>query len=202
MAIKNVVFDIGNVLVKWSPLDIVKMTFGEDCNAEELVDTYIHNQVFWDLNRGRFSLQTAKHLLVNETEHTLDEIERLFDNLFLSLTPVAGGFELLQRLHKAGYRILTLTDNVHEIVAYLKETYEFWPYFDGGVVSADVDLLKPEPEIYQTLIEKCQIIPQESVFMDDMPNNVLGAKDKGLHAFQFTTAQDAEMQLKKLGLKF
>jgi len=200
--IKNVIFDIGNVLVKWSPREIITMTFGDDVNVDELMAILIHNQPFFDLNRGYFSLEKAKTLIKESTEYSQADIDHLFDNLFTSLTPIEGSFALLQRLHQAGYKLFSLTDNVHEVITYLQEKYEFWPYFYDAVVSADVGLLKPDPKIYEILIKQCQILPQESVFMDDMPANVLGAQKAGIHAFQFTTAEDAQQQLNAMGLVF
>lgn len=66
--------------------------------------------------------------------------------------------DLLNRAKKAGYRVYALTDNINEIVEHLKSTYDFWPLFDGVTVSAEVGLLKPQPEIYFSLLSQQDLL--------------------------------------------
>ena len=99
------------------------------------------------------------------------------------------------------YRLFALTDNVHEIVAHLQDTHQFWPLFEGATVSAEVGLLKPDPLIYRHLLDTHGLEADETVFLDDIPRNVAGAKDAGIHAFLFTTAEQAEADLASLGVE-
>ncbi len=96
--------------------------------------------------------------------------------------------------------VYALTDNVVEIVEYLKNTYQFWTLFDGAAVSAELGLLKPQPEIYQALLSNYGLKASETVFLDDMPYNVEGAKAVGMAAIQFTDAVQCEISLQALGV--
>ncbi|MCG6326522.1 HAD-IA family hydrolase, partial [Vibrio alginolyticus] len=130
------------------------------------------------------------------------ELETLFHYIKATQQLIDGTQVLMDDLLSAGYTLYALTDNVNEIVAHLKATYDFWPKFTGAVVSSECGLLKPDPRIYQHLAQSQNIIPHESVFMDDMPANVQGAIEQGFRAFQFATAQDARARLHALGLAF
>ncbi|MCG9775536.1 HAD family phosphatase, partial [Vibrio diabolicus] len=113
-----------------------------------------------------------------------------------------GSVELLKKIKSAGYRVYALTDNVNEIVEHLRATYEFWPLFDGAIISSEVQLLKPQAEIYQALLSTYQLQAKETVFLDDMPYNVEGARAVGMAAIQFENAQQCESELKAMGLCF
>jgi putative hydrolase of the HAD superfamily len=89
---------------------------------------------------------------------------------------------------------------VHEIVAYLRGRYDFWPLFDGACVSADHSTLKPDPRMYTWLTETYGLVPEECVFFDDLQKNVAGAKAVGMESFVFTTTAQAEEDLKSIGV--
>ena len=130
------------------------------------------------------------------------EADLLFHHIKDSQDILDGSVELLERLHDAGYPLFALTDNVHEIVWYLKRRYDFWKYFKGVVVSAEVNCLKPNPDIFYHLLESNGLEPSETVFLDDMPANVQGARNVGMEAIQFQNADKCTDELKEKGLSF
>ena len=95
-----------------------------------------------------------------------------------------------------------LTDNVFEIVEYLKQRYTFWPLFDGHVVSANVQQVKPSQDIFRALLDTYQIAPHETVFIDDLRVNIEGAGRAGIHGIQFFNANQCANELRALGLEF
>ncbi|ESP92567.1 MULTISPECIES: HAD family hydrolase [Pseudoalteromonas] len=200
--IKNVVFDIGNVVVRWSPIDIVRLTFPDAKEVEALAKLVFHSDIWLDINKGITTEQEAKRRYQEELGFSAQDTERLFHYTKQSLILLYQSVELIQRVKQAGYGVYTLTDNVHEIVAYLKRTYDFWNLFDGEIVSADLGVLKPQPEIYHALLEQFNLAANETVFLDDMPHNVAGAMAVGMEAIQFESAEQGEKELKRLGLIF
>lgn len=202
IAIKNVVFDVGNVLVRWSPLEIVRLTFGNDVDTEALAKDLFTSAIWLDLNKGLITEIQAKQRYQLEKQLSESEAERFFYYVKHTQLLIYGSVDLLKRIKSAGYRVFALTDNVVEIVEYLKATYDFWPLFEGATVSAELGLLKPQPEIYQSLLETHQLLAQETVFLDDMPYNVEGARAVGLAAIQFKHAEQCEHELKAMGLRF
>ncbi len=200
--IKNVVFDVGNVIVRWAPLEIVRLTFGNVEQPEELAKKVFMSDIWLDLNRGFLNEIEAKDRYQLELDFTPQDCDRLFYYVKQSLIELYGSVDLLKKVKAAGYGVYALTDNVVEIVDFLKTEYDFWPLFDAATVSADLGLLKPQPEIYHSLLNSNQLIAEQCVFLDDMPHNVEGAKSVGMHAIQFLSAEQAEDELKALGLRF
>ncbi|MDK9772317.1 HAD family phosphatase [Vibrio sp. B181a] len=200
--IKNVVFDVGNVLVRWSPIEIVRLTFGNDVDAEALAKDLFTSAIWLDLNKGLITETQAKQRYQLEKQLSESEAERFFYYVKHTQLLIYGSVDLLKRIKSAGYRVFALTDNVVEIVEYLKATYDFWPLFEGTTVSAELGLLKPQPEIYQSLLETHQLLAKETVFLDDMPYNVEGAREVGIEAIQFKHAEQCEYELKAMGLSF
>ncbi|MCE0495466.1 HAD family hydrolase [Vibrio salinus] len=200
--IKNVVFDVGNVLVRWSPLEIARLTFGDTGSPEESAKSIFQNSIWLDLNRGLFSESEAKDQYQQRVGLSELECQRLFYYVKQTQLMIYGSLDLLERVKAAGYGVYALTDNVTEIVDYLKSTYTFWGLFDGATVSAEVGFLKPQPEIYHSLLECHELQAAETVFIDDMPHNVKGAEAVGISAIQFQNAFQCEQALKTIGLVF
>ncbi|WP_375291481.1 HAD family hydrolase [Qipengyuania sp.] len=200
--IRNIVFDIGNVLVTWDSLAIVQAAFGleGDTAAERRRALFVTTDIWLALNRGEMSVEDTKRAYMAEGLMDADEAERFFVAVYDSFAPIAGTEALMRRLKDAGFRLFALTDNVHEIVAHLKDTHRFWPLFEGATVSAEVGLLKPDPLIYRHLLDSHDLEAEETVFFDDIPRNVEGARDAGIQAFLFTTAEQAEADLASLGI--
>lgn len=202
VAIKNVVFDVGNVIVRWSPIEIVRLTFGNDIDAEKQAKKLFQSENWLNLNKGLLTEEQSKQQYQSDYGLTANECDQLFYYVKHSQLLIFGTIQLMKRLKTSGYRVYALTDNVREIVEHLKTTYDFWPLFDGATVSADLCLLKPQPEIYQALLSQHSLQASETVFLDDMPHNVTGAQQQGIHAIQFINAQQCEQDLKQLGLNF
>jgi len=133
---------------------------------------------------------------------TAEEARSLFFHVTDHQILIEGTDALACRLKAAGYRIFALTDNVREIVAFLKERHTFWDIFEGIVVSAEVGMLKPDPAIFRYTLEKFGLAAEETVFIDDYPRNVDGAASVGIQARLFTTAVRCEEDLRDLGLVF
>ena len=201
--IKNIVFDIGNVLVRWDSLGIVQAAFGlagDEAGARRHA-LFVESDIWRALNRGEHSEEGAKRAYVEAGLLSQDDAERLFAALYASFHLLEDTPPLMARLAAAGYRLFALTDNVREIVAHLSDTHEWWALFEGVTNSAELGCLKPDPRIYRHLLETNGLVPQETVFLDDMPGNVAGAQAAGMHAFVFTDAAQAERDLRSVGVR-
>jgi putative hydrolase of the HAD superfamily len=202
--IKNVVFDIGNVFVHWSPPEVIRRCFGHAPDtAENRERTALLRSPLWlRLNRGE--LTGAEAELAYQAEHGLTR-QQAADLLFHVKDHqelVDGTEAIARRLQAAGYRLFALTDNVREIVTHLKTRFQFWELFDGAVVSAEIGMLKPHDGIFHHLVDSFGLAPSETVFFDDVQANVDGARRIGLQARLFTTSGRCEQDLRALGLRF
>ncbi len=198
--IKNIVFDIGNVLVRWSPETIVALTFGQSQDHSQLTQTIFKHEYWLQLNRGELTEIEAKKLYTTHLQFETDKIDLLFHHIKSTQELLHESKNLMQRLHQEKYQIFALTDNIREIITYLKQQYDFWQYFSGVVVSAEVGCLKPSAEIFQHLLKNHSLNPAETVFIDDLLINIEGARSQGMHGIQFLNSQQCEADLVKLGV--
>lgn len=197
--IKHIVFDVGNVLLKWQPSHVVRKLFPEQ-NTMELTQTLFKSPVWYDLNLGKIS--EAEALGIYHETHSIDyeKLNFLLQEIKNSLLPVDNSLDLLSKLYESDYALYALTDNVREIMSYLKGKYTFWDKFKGIVVSAEVGYLKPAPEIYSHLLSTYDINPVEAVFIDDHLPNVDGARLVGMQGIQFINANQCIDELSQLGV--
>ncbi|MCF6439509.1 HAD family phosphatase [Pseudoalteromonas luteoviolacea] len=200
--IKNVVFDIGNVVVRWSPAEIIRLTFPDSQSQEQLVQSVFGSNIWLDINKGMLSEYETKQKYQQALGFSAQDTERLFYYIKQTQILLYQATDLILQVKQAGYGVYALTDNVHETVEFLKRTYDFWGLFDGEIVSADLGVLKPQSEIYRALLEQYQLVANETVFLDDMPHNVAGAKAVGMEAIQFESVEQARKALYALGLVF
>lgn len=183
--IKNVILDMGNVLLDYNP----ELPLDMFCDCEEAKDI-IRNELFrgpeWVMgDRGDIPDQARFELIKNRVpEKYWDALKKCCDQWHLFLKPIAGAAEFCEFVREQGLGIYVLSNASDAFYVYFPK---FLPldYFDGVVVSADIHMLKPDTEIYTYLTEKYRLEPSECLFIDDMPQNVQGAKQAGLQAVRF-----------------
>lgn len=202
MTFKNIIFDVGNVLLRWDPHFVVTQSFTHAPNPAQLVQDIFKHQTWLDLNLGFISEEEAIKQFHQRLGIELDHLQKMMTIVKESLLPLPGSLELLQALHQANFQLFALTDNTKGIMAFLTQKYDFWPLFQGIVVSANVGYLKPSKEIYQHLLSNYQLKNNETIFIDDHLPNVLGAKAVGIEAILFENAKQCSNDLTKLQCRF
>jgi putative hydrolase of the HAD superfamily len=203
--IRNVIFDVGNVFVRWSPSDIIWRCFKLELDSEQnrhQADAIFRSPTWTSLNLGQLTQVEAEAAFQRQFGLTKDETATLFFHVTDHQEPIDGTEQIARRLVQAGYRVFGLTDNVHEIVAHLKSRYRFWELFEGAVVSAEVGMIKPHQAIFHHAINTYGLTASQTVFFDDVQANVDGARSIGMEARLFTTAERCEQDLRTLGLSF
>jgi putative hydrolase of the HAD superfamily len=195
MKIKNIVFDLGNVIVKWAPLDILKAVFPNQ-SAEQF---YQDIRPIWiQLNLGQITEKEAIILYHNQLNIPKEKAAEMLNAFKTSQLPIPGMLELLSVLHEQGAPLYAITDNVKEIIEWHRTHSNFLHYFKDVVVSADIGILKPDQRIYRYLLDKYKLVASETVFIDDVLVNVKGAEAVGMQAFQFTDVSSCIEKLKDL----
>lgn len=203
--IRNVVFDVGNVFVRWSPQEIVQRCFDLAADSDENLEraeALFRSTTWRRLNLGELTQNEAELAFQSQLGLTAEQTKQVFFHVTDHQELIEGTDAIARRLKAAGYRIFGLTDNVHEIVAHLKARHRFWPLFEGCVVSAEIGLMKPSAEIFRHLLDTFELTPSETVFFDDFQANIDGARAVGIEARLFTTPERCEQDLRELGLAF
>ncbi|WP_237465738.1 HAD family hydrolase [Vibrio stylophorae] len=200
--IEHVIFDVGNVLVRWHPQRIIELSFPQEADTLALAKAVFGDPIWASLNEGKLSWLQAQQAYAQKFAWHDEQIKTLFYQITATQQLLVGTVDLMRRLKAAGYGIYGLTDNVEEIVHYLQLRDDFWAMFDGVVTSYQEGVLKPSPQIYQALQTRYGLNLSHSVFIDDMPANVEGAKAQGMHGIVFVDCGQCEAALRDLGLRF
>ncbi len=197
--IKNIVFDIGNVLVYFAWKEaMVKLGFSEE--AIDTLDKNFINNELWDLmDRGRHTEEEIIDLTCKQNPQYEKEIRLFWENNLLSIEPYEYSKPWIISLKEKGLKVYLLTNYPDSFFKKsVEHRFPFYPYVDGEVVSSREKFRKPEKEIYEILFNRYNIKPEESVFFDDRPVNIEAAKKLGMHAFVFDGYEKAQSILNDL----
>lgn len=207
----NVVFDLGAVLLTWQPAQLLMQAFAAQVNSEAAARQLAH-QVFGHADWHAFDQGVLEaDALIKRTAQRLDlpvpAVHQLVHGIADRLTPIVGTLAILQGLQarrKAGDGAVTglfFLSNMPLIYArYLETHYAFLQWFDGGLFSADVRLIKPDPAFYRRLAAQYALAPEQTVFVDDLKANVTAAQALGWRGIHFESPAQLQTQLSLLGL--
>jgi len=104
----------------------------------------------------------------------------------------------VKALKERGYRLYVLSNYGEYLFLKSKDRLDFMPYMDGAVISYQIQMIKPDQEIYEYILNKYGLLPEESVFIDDRPENVEGAKAVGMSGILFENFEQASGELEKM----
>lgn len=196
--IKSIIFDIGMVLAdyNWSgylrSFSYSKETYEAVANAVFLSPTWV------ECDRGVLSdLELLSGFIHNAPEYE-KEIKEVYDTVGRCIKQYDYTIPWIQDLKSKGLGIYALSNYGERMFAQTGKELNFLKYMDGALISYQDHLIKPDPRIYQTLLKRYNLIPQETVFFDDNEDNVKGASDLGINAFLFHNYPEANEQLQAL----
>jgi epoxide hydrolase-like predicted phosphatase len=178
--IKNIVFDLGNVLISFKP-----SVFFDNINYPENIKSTILSDIFasreWHkLDNGDISTSEAIDSIALKSSLKREEIAHIFNLRTEMMYPLDQNVRLLPELKKQGFRLYFLSNFPIDIFEEIKTGYFFFKYFDGGVISSEVKFSKPDRRIYEILLNNYSLIPEESLFVDDIEINVRAAENLGM----------------------
>jgi len=195
----NIVFDLGGVVVAWNPTDIIERAVADPATRPIAMQHIMKHPDWLELDRGTLELDDA---IRRATERSgLDEwlVRAVVESVPASLVANDETVALMRRVKAAGNALYVLSNMPTGSMAYLEQRYDFWHLFNGAVISSRVHYCKPEREIYEHLLETYDLVPAETVFIDDVAVNVEGARAVGMRALQFVSVEQTEGELRGLG---
>ena len=199
--IRNIVFDMGQVLLRFIP-DLFIERLGVEGEDKKLLNREVFRSLEWArMDRGSLTDEEAAEIICRRVPERLhDAVHKLVAMWDRPILPVEGTEELIAELKEKGYGIYLLSNASYR-------QHDYWPklpasrYFDGTLISADVKLVKPQPEIYRLLCERFSLVPDECVFIDDAINNAEGAFLCGMHPIVFhDDVDELRARLRELGV--
>ena len=196
MSIKNIVFDLGRVLIKFEPKEYTEKNVPEE-KREAFYNGIFGSDEWQMLDRGTLSYEEAKKIFKERVSGVDKEIDRLFDaDLFKILQPIEENVKLLPELKKK-YNLYILSNFHQPAFEHIFKKYDFFRLFDGHTVSCYYYLLKPEKEIYETLIKKFNLIPEETVFIDDTKVNIEACEKEGIRGIHLPDYTELKQKLEE-----
>ncbi len=172
----DIVFDIGNVICEWNPLKLVGRLFASEMERKQAIEHVIAHEDWKMLDKGLLSLDEAISRADQRCSLGVEKITTLFEETPKSLEPIQETLDIIMDLSAKGYRMYILSNMHKHTFERLTGILDIWKYFSGIVISSHVKSIKPEPEIFEYLIDAYDLIPRNTVFLDDLKCNIEAAK--------------------------
>ena len=186
MAVKKFLFDLGNVFFDWSPERVLKPMFGDD----ERMNFFINN-ISFPLLDTRCDAGITIEVAVNDAVKKFPDFEKEIKLYYPNHGNMVGGFfqktvDIFYKVKNLNYPCFVLSNWSAETYEGMEETYPFLKDFDGKIISGRDFLIKPDPAIYELAISRFDLIPEETLFIDDRLDNIQAAQNLNFQTIHLT----------------
>lgn len=195
----NIVFDLGGVIVTWEPEAIVAKAFTDPDVRSKVLREIVRHPDWIELDRGTLSREDAIERGARRTGLPEGRVEYFMRQVPPALTPISGTVDLLYRLKSKGHTLFCMSNMHFPTIEYLEKTLTIWGLFKGTAISCRLHSCKPEPAIYTYLLETYGLEERDTVFIDDMEENLITASRVGMATIKFENPAQCEMDLQALG---
>ncbi|MDZ7710367.1 MAG: HAD-IA family hydrolase [Roseovarius sp.] len=197
----TVVFDIGNVLLRWEPRAAFRHAFASDAEIDALLGEVGFSEWNYANDRGRGRAEAVAAIAARWPQHVA-VMDGYFDRFHLTIREkIEASWEVLRDLRAAGHRVWALTNfSADTWPEALRLHPELGEVFEGIVVSGHEGMVKPEREIFDLLCARAGVAPETCFFIDDSAANVAGARAAGWAAHRFAGAGELRAGLCERGL--
>ena len=196
--VKNIIFDVGKVLVEYDP-DTYMERLGFDDKIKKVLNEAMFQNYLWnEMDRGVFSTEDMLSKFISNAPSYEKEIRKAFENVGEAVEPFSYSVDWLKELKEQGYRVYILSNYPEHTYKQTEQKMKFLDYVDGAIFSYTCKVIKPEKEIYKKLCQNYSLNPSESVFLDDRLENVEQAQKLGLYGIVFKTYEQGRKELEQL----
>lgn len=195
--VDTIIFDIGRVLVTFEWEEYLE-SFGFPQETNTAIGQAVFASRDWnDLDLGLYKDEEVLDKFIGNAPQYEKEIREVFQNFPSAIQIMPYAMDWVRGLLKKGFRVYYLSNYGASTREYTRSQLAFMDLMDGGLMSYEVHLTKPDPAFYQELFKRYQIIPEKAVFLDDNAANIEAAKALGLHTILFTDYASAVLELEK-----
>lgn len=198
--IKAIVFDLGGVLIDWDPRHMYRTVFDDEAEMEHFLSEVATLE--WNSQHDA-GVRWADGVAALSDEHPeYAHLIELYQQRWIEMLngPIDGTVAILAKLKATGHEVHALTNWSNETFPIALERYEFLGWFENIVVSGDEKVIKPNPQIYEILLERIGRNSYECVFIDDGIKNIEAARQLGFTAIHFRNPQQLTEELAELGI--
>ncbi len=200
----NIVFDFGAVLFTWQPAQLVTATFPDaasnPADAKRLAHDIFSHDDWHGFDRGTVEMSDVIRRTALRLDLRESQLAGLVSQIGELLTPIEETVSVLsqlvqQRIRQNSPRLYYLSNMPVPYARVLEQRHTFLTWFDGGIFSGDVKLIKPDPAIYELLETRYALDPAQTVFIDDLKANVVAAQLRGWQGIHFESAKQLALEL-------
>ena len=197
--IKNVIFDVGKVLMEYDPEGFLKRLGFDEKTQKAVNEAMFLNHLWWEeSDRGTMTPAELLEGFVANNPAYEKEIRKAHRMVGGTIELMPYAVEWVKNLKSRGYRLYILSNYAEYTYEQTEHKMKFLPYMDGTVFSYRCKLLKPEKEIYEYICKKYNLIPAECVFIDDREENTEAARSFGMQAITFSDYETDSKNLEDL----
>lgn len=196
--IRNIVFDIGNVLAGFEWKEFYQSFGFTDEIFEKLASATVRSSFWNEMDRGELSDDELLLGFIQNDPSVEKEIRQVFEDITGMIRRYDYAISWLKELKERGYGVYYISNFAHKAHVECEKALDFLSEMDGGILSYQVKLIKPDPKIYRLLCDKYGLKAEECVFIDDTEKNVLAAQKEGMKGIVFHTLLQTKEELKRL----
>lgn len=178
--IRNIVFDLGNVLISFRPDEYLEKNNYPVELRRKIISDIFHSSVWLLLDNGNINTEQAISLISEKSSLGRQEIALIFKKRVDIMFPLDNNVRMLPALKEQGFKLYYLSNFPQDVFNVVKNKYSLFRYFDGGIISSEVRYSKPDPAIFRILFEKYFLDPSESLYIDDLETNINAAGSLGM----------------------
>ncbi len=199
-ALRNLVFDLGGVLIDWDPRHLYRRLFnGDEAAMDHFLATVCTRAWHVQQDAGRSTAAATAELLARHPEHRalIEAFYDCWDEMTAGLLP--GAAELLESLARRQVPLYALSNWPADTFPRTRAKFPILGHFHAIVISGEIGVVKPDRRIFDHLLETQRLAASECLFIDDVAENVAGARAAGLSALQFQDTPSLTQALRELG---
>lgn len=196
--IKNIIFDIGNVLADFEWKGMLRNKGFEGEVLERISNATVLSEYWREYDRGVWTEEEILQAFISNDHGLEKEIRFAFQDFVGMVIPREYTIPWLCELREQGFRLWYLSNFPKKAEDDCPESLTFTSYMDGGILSYKEKLIKPDAAIYELLLSRFGLKAEECVFFDDTLANVEAARKVGIHGIHFQTKEQAEEELGKI----
>lgn len=198
--IKNIIFDVGKVLVEWDCDSAFRKLGFDEKTLEAVAEATVRSADWNEFDRSILSAEEQLAFFIRKAPEYEQEIRLFWNNIEKAIYQYDYSKKWIGALKEKGYHVYILSNYAGHTYEKTTKALSFLEDVDGAVFSFQVHQIKPEPEIYRSLLDKFHLEPTECVFLDDRQENLDAAKKQGINGILFCTYGEAVQQLEEYGV--
>ncbi len=198
--IKNIVFDIGNVLTDFRYRGFLKDKGLDDAMIERVEKCTVNTTYWHEFDRCAISYDEVVENFVSLDPEIGDLLRSVFADLHGMVTGRDYAIPWIERIKAAGYKVYYLSNFSEKAYNECRDALTFDEHCDGGIYSFTERLVKPDPAFFNLLLDRYGLKASECIFFDDTERNVIAARECGFHSFVFTNPDKANEDMRSLGV--